>query len=84
MSVNVPVGDTVVKRITSDPTQVKRVVVGRPIRRVQEASGTSINGILGLDPSGAVTGSILVYNESTENFEATLQLEEQNVNGGQY
>lgn len=80
----VPTQSTTVKRVTSDSTQVKRVVVGRPITKVTGAPSGNINYLDGVDTTGATTGSILIYNALTENFEASKQLEEQNVNGGQY
>mgnify|MGYP001441024653 CR=1 FL=1 len=64
-------------------TKVKRVVVGKPIRRVNTTQG-NINNLAGVDTSGKTDGAILVYNESTENFEATPTLNNQEVNGGQY
>lgn len=64
-------------------TKVKRVVVGKPIRRINAVTG-SIDNLGGVDTSGKVNGSILVYNSTSEKFEATKQLEEQDVNGGQY
>jgi len=64
-------------------TKVKRVVVGKPIRRINTTQG-NINNLAGVDTSGVTDGAILVYNESTENFEATPTLNNQEVNGGQY
>lgn len=64
-------------------TQVKRVVVGRPVRRVNTATG-NIDNLAGVDTTGKENGSILVYNASSDNFEATKSLEEQDINGGQY
>ena len=64
-------------------TKVKRVVVGKPIRRIDTTTG-NINNLAGIDTSGKVDGSVLVYNESTGNFEAVSELNNQEVNGGQY
>jgi hypothetical protein len=64
-------------------TQVKRVVVGKPVRRVDTATA-NINTITGVDTSAKENGSVLVYNSASENFEATKTLEEQDINGGQY
>jgi|TARA_B110000879_G_scaffold106422_1_gene143185 hypothetical protein len=65
-------------------TKVKRVVVGKPVRRVIEAAGNSINAITGVNTDGAVEGSVLVYNASTTAWEATTTLDQQELNGGQY
>jgi hypothetical protein len=64
-------------------TQVKKVVVGTPIRRVSGGSG-NINNITGINTQGAVNGSLLVYSSSSGVWEASLDLEEQNINGGSY
>jgi hypothetical protein len=77
--------NTLVKRVeTKDNVIVKRVIIGKPVRRIRQASDVTIDTIQGIDATGAVEGSILIYNSSREVFEASLQLEEQNVNGGQY
>lgn len=64
-------------------TQVKKVVVGTPVRRVTSGA-FNINNLGGVDTTGAVNGSVLVYNGSTTSWTATLDLEEQNINGGSY
>lgn len=80
----VPVsGNTQVKRVTKDETQVKKVIVGRPVRRIRQAR-INIFEIEGIDLSNLQDGSVLVYNESTTNFESTVNLEKQNINGGNY
>lgn len=68
---------------TGNTTIVKKVVLGRPVRRVQEQR-LDIEEIRGFDLTGKTNGSVLVYNSSTELWEATLDLEEQNINGGSY
>jgi hypothetical protein len=64
-------------------TRVKKVVVGKPIRKVNTNSG-SISNLTGVDTSGSVDGSVLIYNSSSGNYEATTELNQQEVNGGQY
>lgn len=68
---------------TNGTTKVKKVVVGRPVRRINNASG-NINNLAGVDTTGAVQGSVLVYDETSSSFNATQELEETNLNGGQY
>ena len=63
-------------------TIVKQIVVGRPVRRV--ASGSSLAGLADIDVTGKVNGSVLVYNSTTQKWTATLDLENQNINGGSY
>jgi len=67
----------------TDKTQVKKVVVGKPVRRVRPATNT-IGELSNVDLSNLQDGSVLVYNQTTTNFESTLNLEKQNVNGGNY
>ena len=72
--------------ITVSPGQttiVKKITVGTPVRKVTEAS-TNINNLVGIDTSAKVNGSVLVYNASSTLWEATLDLEQQNVNGGSF
>jgi len=64
-------------------TKVKRVVVGKPVRRVNTATA-NIDNISGVDTRSKENGSVLVYNSTSQNFEATKTLEEQDINGGQY
>jgi hypothetical protein len=73
-----------VKVISTDQTTiVKQVKIGTPVRRVTGGS-FSINSISGVDTSGKQDGSVLVYNATTSNFEATLNLDKQLVNGGNF
>lgn len=68
---------------TDTTTVVKSITVGRPVRRVVQASA-DINNLQGVDTTAKVDGSVLVYNASTEKWTATLDLEQQNINGGSY
>tara|TARA_R110002153_G_scaffold265501_1_gene428199 strand:+ start:582 stop:809 length:228 start_codon:yes stop_codon:yes gene_type:complete len=72
--------------ITVSPGQttiIKKITVGTPVRNVTEAS-TNINNLAGINTSAKVNGSVLVYNASSTLWEATLDLEQQNVNGGSF
>ena len=64
-------------------TRVKRVIVGKPIRRITQSSG-SVGALADVNIEGLVNGAVLVYNETTERWEATAELNQQEVNGGQY
>jgi hypothetical protein len=68
---------------TDTTTVVKSITVGRPVRRVVQASA-NINSLQGVDTTAKVDGSVLVYNASTDKWTATLDLEQQNINGGSY
>jgi hypothetical protein len=70
--------------VSSDQTTiVKSVTVGRPVRRVIQASN-DINNLQGIDTTAKVNGSVLVYNSTTSKWTATQDLENQNINGGSY
>jgi len=64
-------------------TRVKRVIVGKPIRRITQSSG-SVGALADVNIEGLVNGAVLVYNETTSRWEATAELNQQEVNGGQY
>lgn len=64
-------------------TVVQKVIVGRPVRRVVE-NKNNINELNGIDTKSKVDGSVLVYNVNNNLWESTLDLEKQNINGGQY
>ena len=64
-------------------TIVKKITVGTPVRKVTEATA-NLNELAGIDTSARVNGSVLVYNATSTLWEATLDLEQQNVNGGSF
>jgi hypothetical protein len=68
---------------TSNTTQVKRIVVGTPIRRVTR-SAIGMDDLNNINFSDLRNGSVMVYNSSTQNWTSTLNLESQNISGGQY
>jgi len=76
-------GKTVTELKVTGRTKVHSVKVGRPVANVQTSSG-DVNALLGVDTSGKQDGSVLVYNASSENFEATKTLEKQFINGGNF
>jgi hypothetical protein len=68
---------------TSNTTQVRQIVVGTPIRRVTR-SAIGMDDLNNINFSDLRNGSIMVYNSSTQNWTSTLNLESQNISGGQY
>ncbi len=64
-------------------TQVKKVVIGRPVRRVQQA-GNAINDATDVNVSSLTNGSILVYNTSSSKLTSTTELANHTINGGTY
>ena len=69
--------------VTGSNTQVKQVVVGTPVKRVTGGS-FALSGLPDVDVTNITQGSVLVYETSTNKWTATLDLEEQNINGGSY
>jgi len=69
--------------VAGTTTQVKKVVVGTPVRRVTSGA-FDINNLGGVNTAGAVNGSLLIFNSTSAKWEASLDLEEQNINGGSY
>jgi len=68
---------------TSNSAQVRRITVGTPIRRVTR-SAIGMDDLNNIDFSNLQNGSIMVYNSATSNWTSTLNLENQNISGGQY
>lgn len=69
---------------SSNKTKVKKVVVGKPIRRVTTAIG-NINDLGGLDLSDRANGSLLIYNINTGKWVARKDIEDgQTLNGGNF
>lgn len=64
-------------------TKVKKVIVGKPIRRIDNESG-SINNLGGVNLADAEDGSVLVYDAGADEWVAKKTLDNTNVNGGQY
>lgn len=64
-------------------TKVKKVTLGRPVRRVLQDNG-NLSGLNDIDAYGAEEGDVLVYHESDEKWHSQKLLEKQEINGGQY
>jgi hypothetical protein len=75
-------------KVVSGSTQVKRVTVGSPVRIVRrvKAGDFQFGSIDGIDIAAAEDGSMLVYNGTTENFEAKVEVSNPNTkfNGGNF
>lgn len=87
MAINVGVSGVTAKAVVvvGSRTIVKKVSVGTPVKRVQASAGSVLlQNIIGIDATNKENGSVLVYNSTSGNFEATRNLELQNINGGQY
>lgn len=69
---------------TGNTTKVKRVTLGKPVRRVYQATGNSMAGMDDVIAYTAEEGDVLVYHESDEKWHAQKLLDKQEINGGQY
>lgn len=66
-------------------TLVKKVVVGKPVRRVSAGSSNLLNSLGDVDVNNLKNGSLLIYKTSTQKWTSTKDVEEgQNINGGSY
>lgn len=70
---------------TGNVTRVKKIVVGKPVRRVT-AGAFAITNLGGVDLTGVTDGSVLVYNGTLSKFEAKVELvnTNTNINGGNF
>lgn len=84
MAIKVGTGITTKKVVVvGSTTQVKKVVVGTPVKRVTSGS-FDINNLNGVDTTGATNGSLLIFSSAQQKWLASKDLEEQNINGGSY
>ena len=84
MAITVGTGINIKKVVAvGSTTQVKKVIIGTPVKRVT-SGGFNVDNIDGVDTSGATNGSMLLYNSATSTWVASIDLEEQNINGGSY
>ncbi len=65
-------------------TKIEKIIVGRPVRKINPGSAGSIDTLSGVDTTNAVDGDVLVYNDTSGNYESQLLLEKQILNGGTY
>lgn len=71
-------------KVVGNNTQVKKVVIGTPIRRISNDATVYISNAADVELDTLTTGSVLVYDLTRAKWVATLDLEEQNINGGSY
>jgi hypothetical protein len=85
MTVRVGVSGVTTKSVavSGSTTQVKKVVVGTPVRRVT-GSGVTLDGLADVLAPNPVDGSVLVYNSTQEKWVSTLDLNKQNMDGGSF
>lgn len=75
-------------KVVSGNTQVKQITVGSPVRIIRRirAGDFQFGSLQGIDLTGVTDGSMLVYNDGTENFEAKVEITNTNTtfNGGNF
>ncbi len=85
MAIKVGVSGVTAKSVAvaGSTTQIKKIVVGTPVKRVAKST-VDIDDLTGMDLTGKVNGSLLIYNSSIDTWIASRDLENQNINGGNY
>ena len=73
------------KIVTGSNTVIKKITVGTPVRKVT-AGSFDIRSLGGIDLTNLGDGALLIYNETSEKFEANQNLDNQNtnLNGGNF
>lgn len=56
--------------LVSNRTKVKRLVIGPPVNQIKIDTYAIIDDVIGVDTTGAQDGAILVYSDSSGNWEA--------------
>lgn len=90
MAIRITTGQSSVSRtaVTGSQTTVKKVTVGTPVRIVRRvaAGDVQLGSLQGIDLTGVTDGALLVYNDSTQNFESKVEIENTNTtfNGGNF
>ena len=89
MAVKVGVSGTTVGTVKAagSLTQVKKIVIGTPVKRVsQQNQAISLlsGGISDIDTTGVVDGSALIFAEASLKFIVQKTMNKTNITGGQY
>lgn len=70
---------------TGSNTKVKKVTLGKPVRRINADTGAlSLLSDVSIEAPHPLEGDVLVYHESDEKWHAQKLLDKQEINGGQY
>ena len=76
---------TYVKKVeVIDRTQIKKITIGTPIRKVIGASVQTLGDLTNVDLTGLQDDHILQYNVSTGKFEVTLLPQTLTIQGGTF
>lgn len=76
---------TYVKKVeVIDRTQIKKITIGTPIRKVIGASVQTLGDLTDVDLTGLTNDHILQYNSTTGKWESTLLPQTLTIQGGSF
>tara|TARA_B000000609_G_scaffold158113_1_gene154598 strand:+ start:12158 stop:12397 length:240 start_codon:yes stop_codon:yes gene_type:complete len=67
-----------------DTTQIKRITIGTPVRKVTGAQAQEVGDLTNVDATATVENSILQYNAFTAKYEAVTTVEGLTIDGGTF
>tara|TARA_A100001035_G_C27558290_1_gene397370 strand:+ start:455 stop:694 length:240 start_codon:yes stop_codon:yes gene_type:complete len=76
---------TYVKKVeVLDTTQIKRITIGTPVRKVTGAQAQEVGDLTNVDTTATVDNSVLQYNAFTAKYEAVTTVEGLTIDGGTF
>ena len=76
---------TYVKKVeVLDTTQIKRITIGTPVRKVTGAQAQEVGDLTNVDATATVENSILQFNAFTAKDEAVTTVEGLTIDGGTF
>tara|TARA_B100001287_G_C22662278_1_gene520984 strand:- start:815 stop:1054 length:240 start_codon:yes stop_codon:yes gene_type:complete len=76
---------TYVKKVeVLDTTQIKRITIGTPVRKVTGAQAQEVGDLTNVDATATVENSILQFNAFTAKYEAVTTVEGLTIDGGTF
>jgi hypothetical protein len=67
-----------------DTTQIKRITIGTPVRKVTGAQAQEVGDLTNVDTTATVDNSVLQYNAFTAKYEAVTTVEGLTIDGGTF
>ena len=67
-----------------DTTQIKRITIGTPVRKVTGAQAQEVGDLTNVDTTATVENSVLQYNAFTAKYEAVTTVEGLTIDGGTF
>ena len=76
---------TYVKKVeVLDTTQIKRITIGTPVRKVTGAQAQEVGDLTNVDTTATVDNSVLQFNAFTAKYEAVTTVEGLTIDGGTF